>query len=148
MTLPCRAVSVSPSSRAGQNNRLQNADHRFLADGICKIDIAIEYTDLSEQQRKNIFSEFLRQLQAKNLVSDINAALQWVDEVGKEKDFNGRQIRNVVSTAMAIANADDTKLAPTHLNEVCKHVTQFKKALQEQETLFRAAQIENRKQGY
>ncbi|KXX79795.1 ATPase family AAA domain-containing protein 3B [Madurella mycetomatis] len=125
-------------------NRLKSFDIAVQS----RIHIAIEYTDLSEKQRENIFSEFLKQLHAKNLVSDINAVLQWVEEVGKEKDFNGRQIRNVVSTAMAIANADEMKLAPTHLNEVCKHVTQFKKALQEQETLFRAAQIENRKQGY
>jgi hypothetical protein len=104
-------------------------------------DIALEYRDLSEAQRENIFLEFVNQLSRRNLVANLKEVKDWIDEDGKSKDFNGRQIRNVVWTAMSIANSQSRGLERKDLTLVSKHVTQFQKALQAQDTIYRATQI-------
>ncbi|ORY60865.1 uncharacterized protein BCR38DRAFT_411976 [Pseudomassariella vexata] len=69
------------------------------------VDVSPECKGLNEDQRSRIFLEFIAQLEKKDLVKEVKAL---VDEVGKSKEFNGRQTRNMVSTAMSLANASDT----------------------------------------
>ncbi|KAF2086542.1 P-loop containing nucleoside triphosphate hydrolase protein, partial [Saccharata proteae CBS 121410] len=72
-----------------------------------RIHLAIKYDDLSKSQREKIFMAFLDQLNDKYLVDDFSEVKEWVEVDGCEFDFNGRQIRNVVSTAMGLARAEN-----------------------------------------
>lgn len=88
---------------------------------------------------------FIDQLQEKGLVEDMPNIKKWVDEDGKRFSFNGRQIRNVVSTAMGLARAEDLtlpKLQRGHLSKVARQTESFQKELAAQETIYRAHQID------
>ena len=58
-------------------------------------------------------------------------------------ELNGREIRNIVCAAMAIAAGNDELLSHKHLGQVAKHIGKFKKALHEQDVLFRNRQNNN-----
>ncbi|KAK0610777.1 aaa family ATPase [Immersiella caudata] len=120
-------------------NRLMSFDIAVQS----RIHISIEYSDLEPQQRENIFTEFLQQLKHQGLVDnhDWGSITRWVSEDGKEMAFNGRQIRNIVSTAMAVAHADKRHLLRKDLVSVANNTKTFKKALQERETLYRNLHI-------
>jgi hypothetical protein len=90
--------------------------------------------------------EFIGQLNDKNLVEDFTDLKRWVEEDGKSKDFNGRQIRNVISTAMSLAHARDKKMVGKDISTVAKHIENFQKALANQETIYRSEQIITKKQ--
>jgi hypothetical protein len=74
-------------------------------------------------------------------VDDLQEVKKWIEEDGKGERFNGRQIRNIVWTAMSIANSQDRGLTSRDLALVSKHVGKFQSALRDQETLYRATQI-------
>jgi hypothetical protein len=95
-------------------------------------------------QKKSIFQSFLEQLQEKRLVDDFTDIMGWVDDDGKRYNFNGRQIRNVISTALGIALAEPGKLKRRHLSLVARQTESFKKDLSGQEAVFRDRQIGNR----
>ncbi|KAK6074954.1 ATPase [Seiridium cupressi] len=118
-------------------NRLRSFDIAVQS----RIHLALEYKDLTVEQRASIFLEFVSQLETKGFVSNMKEIKEWIDDEGKSKEFNGRQIRNVVSTAMSLAHADNRLLKKGDLTLVSKHITQFQRALQDQETIYRAAQI-------
>ena len=77
-------------------------------------------------------------------MEDIRDVRKWVDKEGKKFDFNGRQIRNVVSTALGIAVADDRKLERDDLSSVARQTDEFKRDLATQEAVYRAKQISQR----
>lgn len=67
--------------------------------------------------------------------------ISWVRKDGKKFQFNGRQIRNVVSTAMGIALVDKEsggKLKRDHLVRVAQQTKDFKQDLKSQEEIFKA----------
>ncbi|KAF7532266.1 hypothetical protein G7054_g8120 [Neopestalotiopsis clavispora] len=121
-------------------NRLKTFDMAVQS----RVHIAVEYSDLNKEQRKKIFEEFLGQLNAKGLVEDIDTCMQWVGEEGQNKTFNGRQIRNIVYTAMSLAHTDKSPLRRGHLVQVAQNTETFQRALQDQEAVFRNNQIRAR----
>jgi hypothetical protein len=69
--------------------------------------------------------------------------MQWVKKDGKKYNFNGRQIRNVVSTAMNIALVDKEgsgKLKREHLVRVATKTKEFKQDLKAEENSFKKSQ--------
>jgi hypothetical protein len=69
--------------------------------------------------------------------------MQWVKRDGKKYNFNGRQIRNVVSTAMNIALVDQDgtgKLKREHLIRVATKTKEFKQDLKAEENSFKKSQ--------
>jgi ATP-dependent Clp protease ATP-binding subunit ClpA len=101
-------------------------------------DIAIKYEELTVDQQITIFNSFLDQLIAKGLVDKPQDLKNWVNKDGKKMAFNGRQIRNVISTAMGIALIDDingNKLCREHLVKVADQTREFKRDLRSQEEL-------------
>ncbi|RYP62564.1 hypothetical protein DL770_009561 [Monosporascus sp. CRB-9-2] len=71
-------------------------------------DIVIEYNDLDQKQKESIFMEFLTQLKKKSLIDPTKreSIKSWIEEEGRNNAFNGRQIRNIVPTAMGLAHAE------------------------------------------
>ena len=104
-------------------------------------DIAIKYEELTPEQKTNIFTSFLDQLHKKKLVHGYDDVMQWANKEGKRLPLNGRQIRNVVSTALGLALMDTSgqpaKLRPEHLKQVAEQTKTFKQDLNTQEEIFK-----------
>ncbi|KAK3346992.1 hypothetical protein B0T25DRAFT_572080 [Lasiosphaeria hispida] len=69
----------------------------------------------------------------------------WVQKKGKQKIFNGRQIKNVVSTAMALAHAGNRGPLRKELSEVALNTSIFQAALADQDAIFRNNQFRPRR---
>jgi hypothetical protein len=68
--------------------------------------------------------------------------MEWVRKDSKKMKFNGRQIRNVVSTAMGIALVDEKngkKLKREHIVKVAAQTNEFKNDLKSQEEIYKKA---------
>ena len=86
------------------------------------------------EQKKNIFLHFFKQLDDQGLVNEMegaNGLKMWLNRKNRNMDFNGRQIRNIVSAAMSIARAKGEKLRPDHLNRVAEETSAFNTRFQE-----------------
>jgi hypothetical protein len=105
-------------------------------------DIAIKYDELDSDQQFAIFESFLEQLKRKKLVENYTDLISWARRDVRRWGFNGRQIRNVVSTAMNIALVDNEagggKLKREHLVRVAQQTKEFKLELRSQEEIYRA----------
>lgn len=91
----------------------------------------------------SIYESFFEQLADKNQVEDLRELIKWATKDGKRFDFNGRQIRNVVSTALSIALANKEKLNTEHLAMVARQTDEFKRDLSVQEGIYKDKQIRN-----
>ncbi|KAK0648187.1 hypothetical protein B0T16DRAFT_370506 [Cercophora newfieldiana] len=121
-------------------NRLKSFDIAVQS----RIHIAIEYGDLSIGQRENIFIDFLTQLKDGGLVKEWDSIVRWVSEDGRRSSFNGRQIRNLVSTAMSLAHAEGRKLMRNDLVAVAGNTKEFNAALAEKVALYMNSQVRTR----
>ena len=82
-----------------------------------RIHLAIKYEDLTREQQVQVFHTFLSQAHEKGHVEDWGRVCKWVDRDGtsNQSKFNGRQIRNIVTSAMGLARAGDRKLTSQDL---------------------------------
>ena len=71
-----------------------------------RIHIAIKYGQLTRQQTKDIFEGFLEPLIAKDRVKDIEDIREWIDEDVCKLGLDGRQIRNILTSALGLARAE------------------------------------------
>jgi phosphopantetheine adenylyltransferase len=69
------------------------------------IHIALQYTELDKAQSIAIFCDVLDQYQKKYLIEQYDAIVQYVKTDLYKKKFDGRQLRNIVTSAMGIAQA-------------------------------------------
>ena len=98
-----------------------------------RIHIALKYESLNKMQMEKIFRGFLDPLDAKGLVEDYEGVLEWLkDDVYTSKNFDGRQIRNTITSALALARDQSEfqrdgrgKLQKTHLKQVFGNVKTF-----------------------
>ena len=108
------------------------------------LDLAIKFTELSPDQKVSIFTSFLDQLANKNHIEKYTEIKEWVAEEGKRLDFNGRQIRNVISTALGIALVGNRKMCRRDLAVIARQTDNFKRELSAQEAIYRDRQINPR----
>jgi SpoVK/Ycf46/Vps4 family AAA+-type ATPase len=121
-------------------NRMRSLDIAVQS----RIHLAIKFTELAPYQKVSIFTSFLDQLANKNHVEDYDEIKDWVAEEGKRLDFNGRQIRNVISTALGIALAGNRKMLRKDLAVIARQTDNFKRELSAQEAIYRDRQINPR----
>lgn len=105
-----------------------------------RIHLAIRYQDLSDEYKKDIFHMFLDQLdkQEPESIKDRHKTNEWIEEYGATAKLNGRQIRNVVSSALALArsederkkNAGDDRLTVDHIKRVVRITHEFQEQLE------------------
>jgi AAA+ superfamily predicted ATPase len=93
-----------------------------------RIHLAIRYYDLTQQQKIEIFNIFLDQLQLEE--HNIEKMKEWIRESGSAYELNGRQIRNVVSSAWALAHSRGEKLSHEHLKRAIDITRKFQKQLE------------------
>lgn len=92
-----------------------------------RIHVAIKYRELDESRAMAIFKNFLDPLDRKGKVKDMYQIEQWLQREIHRIGFDGRQIRNVVTSALSLARARGYRqLERDHLSEVVDNVHDFK----------------------
>jgi hypothetical protein len=101
-----------------------------------RIHLAIRYDDLSKEYKRKIFNMFLEQLEPDS-IKNREEISEWIDEYGCEAKLNGRQIRNVVSSSLALARSTakeeddgDDRLSVKHLKQVVRITKDFQEQLE------------------
>ncbi|KAJ4304700.1 hypothetical protein N0V90_000227 [Kalmusia sp. IMI 367209] len=98
-------------------NRLENMDAAFES----RIHLTLNYADLDKTSRKQVWSTFLTtHARAKNSNIGINAFSDAELEKLARVQLNGRQIKNVLKTAMLLASKYDECLGMGHLETVLR----------------------------
>ncbi|KAF1816127.1 P-loop containing nucleoside triphosphate hydrolase protein [Eremomyces bilateralis CBS 781.70] len=114
-----------------------------------RIHIAIKYTDLEKEQAIQIFESFLDQYKIKGAVEDYERIKKTFRSDIAKKGFDGRQLRNIVSSAMgqAMARKDGTgKLTEEDVNIIVSNVDSFKSDLEYQ--MMRYLDLQTGRPGY
>lgn len=96
-------------------NRLSNMDAAFES----RIHLTLNYTELDRASRKHVWSTFLSthsRTKGSNVGKFEDAELERLSKV----QLNGRQIKNVVKTAMLLATKYDECLGMGHLETVLR----------------------------
>ncbi|KAJ4491004.1 P-loop containing nucleoside triphosphate hydrolase protein [Lentinula aciculospora] len=108
--------------------------------------IAIRYEGLDKKQTVTIFRGFLEQYKARGLVQHqiFKKIMDWVERDLSKRNFDGRQIRNIVTSAMGIALADEDRelvgLTIEDLQSVVAYISNFKGDLEYQMRAYNDAQ--------
>ncbi|KAL1854934.1 hypothetical protein Daus18300_011254 [Diaporthe australafricana] len=103
-----------------------------------RIHVAIKYESLKKGQMQAIFEEFLNRLDENNAIDDYDDIREWLEtdvyrEAGREgHGLDGRQIRNLVTTALGLARAErmeggNHKLRVDHMRRAFNIVSDFKR---------------------
>ncbi|KAI1147740.1 hypothetical protein F4825DRAFT_129632 [Nemania diffusa] len=98
-----------------------------------RIHIAIKYQSLKVDQMEDIFKGFLDNLHKHNLVDDYNEIMDWLREDVYSEGLDGRQIRNIITTALDLARADrkfnkgNNKLGKSHIKRAFNNAKNFKR---------------------
>ena len=92
-----------------------------------RIHVAIKYTHLNEKQTMAIFHGFLDPLAGRGLVKDIEGITEWLEEDVVKMGLDGRQIRNIVTSALGVARAQGkSRLEKGHIKMMLSNVKDFK----------------------
>ncbi|KAF5629995.1 AAA family [Fusarium tjaetaba] len=97
-----------------------------------RIHLAIRYESLQTSQMEAIFDSFLRDLDERNLIEDYSDIKDWLDDSVYKEKLDGRQIRNMVTTALGLARAESRsgggqKLNKRHLKRAFGNISDFKR---------------------
>ncbi|KAF1995976.1 P-loop containing nucleoside triphosphate hydrolase protein [Amniculicola lignicola CBS 123094] len=106
-----------------------------------RVHLAIRYKELSTDQLRELFLKFIKQHREEIL--DVRGVEDWIKEEFDE-DIDGRQIRNVVNSARAMARAEDNpsgKVKLEHIRSVLKMTVMFQKHLRDQRVAARRDQV-------
>ena len=97
-----------------------------------RIHVAIAYKELNKTQTTNIFNSFLEQYEAANIVDSKEAKRirKYVTRDLYQEHFDGRQIRNIVTSAVGLAlSQEPAMLKEDHVKQVVSITKAFKKDL-------------------
>lgn len=98
-----------------------------------RINLAIRYNELSNDQKKKIYLNFIEQLNEEN-TEDKEQLRDFVIKDEDEPPFmtlNGRQIRNVLFSAASLAKAEsDHRLRQKHIDGVLTETKKFQRDIQ------------------
>lgn len=102
-----------------------------------RIHVAIKYEPLKERQMKAIFEEFLDGLDEIGAIKDYDAIHDWLESVVYREQFDGRQIRNLITTALGLARADKERgrgrqLSKDHMSRAFTIASDFKRAFEDE----------------
>lgn len=93
-----------------------------------RIHLAIQYQDLKPKVK--ISKNFLEQIGDSN-IKDPDKVNRELKNMCRRSPINGRQIRNIVSSAQALATAENKKLSAEHLQEVYETTIDFLESLKD-----------------
>lgn len=106
-----------------------------------RIHVAIQYTELSKEQSVAIFLEFLDQYRKQNWIEEYDAIKTYVSTDLHKKKFDGRQLRNIVTSAMGIAQAQPSRrMTLENVRMVVSNMESFKTNLNYQMRSYQESQ--------
>jgi len=92
-----------------------------------RIHVAIKYVKLNEKQTMAIFEGFLQPLAERGLIKDMEGIREWLEEDVIKMGLDGRQIRNIVTSALGLARAQrKDRLEKSHIKMMLSNVKDFK----------------------
>ncbi|KAJ8132586.1 hypothetical protein O1611_g1040 [Lasiodiplodia mahajangana] len=94
-----------------------------------RVHVAIKYTSLDKQQSINIFNQSLDQYHRMGQVDEYNNILTWGRTELPRKGFDGRQLRNLIASAMGRAQgrpAGSNKMKLEDIQAISSNITAFK----------------------
>lgn len=99
-----------------------------------RINIAFKYNSLTPKQTADIFKMFLKQCKKKDMVDmeEWDDIQFWCEKNLPRKKFDGRQIRNVITSAVSLAASNNDKLRLKYLQDLANIVSDFKGDLSKQ----------------
>ncbi|KAF8534602.1 P-loop containing nucleoside triphosphate hydrolase protein [Trichophaea hybrida] len=106
------------------SNRVGTFDEAFKS----RIQLAIHYPPLGEEQRKKIWKIFFKILYDSGVNARFHNLEKHLDQLA-EYNMNGRQIRNAVTTARQLAKYRRETLDYCHLDQVIQTADEFEKYL-------------------
>ncbi|KAH6621735.1 hypothetical protein C7974DRAFT_314820 [Boeremia exigua] len=117
-------------------NRARTIDNALQS----RIQLAIRYKDLTTDQKIRIYKNKLEYLPAEEFEDKaaLLDALEYSPLVAKANKTNGRQIRNIVTYARALAKSEGGRLTIKHLNRVDQVTSDFTESMKEVFTRQRA----------
>lgn len=97
-----------------------------------RIHLAIKYESLQMAQIEAIFDTFLKDLDERNLIEDYADIKDWLDDSVYKERLDGRQIRDMITTALGLALAESRsgggqKLNKRHLKRAFGNINDFKR---------------------
>lgn len=108
------------------SNRVGTFDEAFKS----RIQLSLSYKKLDSAQRRKIWRNFLQRLKSlKQDDVDFDDLEDHLDDLVKN-EMNGRQIRNVITTARQLAQFRNKKLCYAHLRHVMDIAARFDKHIQ------------------
>ena len=111
-----------------------------------RIHIAIKYSSLNKEQAPAIFEGFLEPLNKRGVVRDIDGMISWLKEDVCGMGLDGRQIRNIVTSALALARSEKKdKFEKANIKKVLNNVKEYKQEFVEQFANYKASQAAYRK---
>jgi SpoVK/Ycf46/Vps4 family AAA+-type ATPase len=98
-----------------------------------RIQLAIRYKDLTTEQKIRIYQNQLGYLPDDEFEdkAGLLKALEYSPLVAKSNKTNGRQIRNIVTYARALATSQNSKLTMIHLSRVDQVTSDFTESMKE-----------------
>jgi len=87
----------------------------------------VYFPDVNAEDQKRIFRSLLESVPKDDV--DWKNIRPWLEMKSFDDQFNGRQIRNILSSAIDIARADKTKLSVHHIERVTSCTKRFQKYL-------------------
>jgi len=103
-----------------------------------RIHLAVKYEDLTKEQTKKIYFNFLNQLRERKCIDDWDDVQKWVNKDSFQYRFNGRQIRNVVSSAMGIARSEEGLLTRQILDRMARKTLEFMNDTRDQMAVYKS----------
>jgi hypothetical protein len=111
-----------------------------------RIHVAISYASLNKNQMEAIFCGFLDKLDRNGLIENYEGIQDWLEEEVYQMNFDGRQIRNIVTTALSLARAGSdyrskpSQLTKAHLKKATDNARNFKNAFRDQLNRYQQSQ--------
>jgi ATP-dependent Clp protease ATP-binding subunit ClpA len=97
-----------------------------------RIHVAIRYESLGDNQTEAIFYGFLDKLENQGLIQNYDEIKDWLEEQVYREKLDGRQIRNIVTTALGLARAgakfrqEEARLTVKHMKRAFENTRNFK----------------------
>lgn len=100
-----------------------------------RINLAVHFAPMTKDDQHKLFKIFLNRIPETDIEN--KAELEhWCDRYFKE-EFSGRDIRNLFSSALAIARAEDSKLKKRHIEIIREIKKMSQKTFAEQRLIAR-----------
>jgi hypothetical protein len=97
-----------------------------------RVNLGIKYDDLDKDQKREIFAQFLKQVEADD-IENRDEMIEWMqrdpDAIDYFSSLNGRQVRNVLFSAASLASKDGGVLKLEHIKKMAKITSRFQDSL-------------------